>query len=137
MLSPVLDIVNHHCEQLLSGHDLFAAMFLVEPRECKLQPDILTSSRAVLHCGPVRKDDILFFNDMTCARATGFYLISEIYFVEVVELPIVADDIYKRFSNGTISIFKECRFVVDACIWHATEDEGIIKVCVPPVLLHR
>ena len=136
----VVDIVNQHCEQMLSGHDLFEATFLVEPRECKLQPNILASHRAVLPCGPVRNEDIIFFEDMVCAVVKGFFIISEIYFVEVVELPSVSGDIsLRRFTNSidNDTIFKECRFVVDSCIWHYTCEADVIKVCVPPLLLYR
>ena len=36
----LVDVVNKQCEQILSGHDLFERIFLIEPRQCKLQKDI-------------------------------------------------------------------------------------------------
>ena len=134
----IVDIVNQHCEQLLSGHDLFEAMFLVEPRECKLQPDILASKNAVLPCGPLRNEDVIFFENMACAVVKCFFIISDMYFVEVVELPCVDGDVsLRRFTTSGDTVFKECRFVVDSCIWHHTDDADLIRVCVPPVLLYR
>ena len=132
----IVDIVNAHCEQILTGRDLFLEMFLVEPREVKLQPEFLTSRKAVLHFGSARTDDVVFFTDMTCATIVAFFIISDTYFVEVAPLPKVSDDdaTLRRRTNDD-SYFKECRFLVDSCIWHSTETAGIIKVCVPPILL--
>ena len=108
-----------------------------EPRECRLQPELLTSSRAVLHCGPVQKGDIIFFTDMSCGVVQAFFYISwaEVYFVEVNLLPAVNNDASLRDARSNESCFKESRFVVDSCIWHSTENAGIVRVCVPPILL--
>ena len=72
----VVDVVNQMCEQIASGYDLFQPMLLVEPHACKLQPDVRTSTRAVVHCGALAKKDIVFLEDMTCARAIAFLLSS-------------------------------------------------------------
>jgi hypothetical protein len=133
----IVDVVNQHCEQILSGHDLFEPMFLVEPRECKLQPEVTTSLRAVLPCGSVKNDDIIFFTDMACAIVKAFFIVSDVYFVEVFELPSVDGSTSLRHWTKNDTIFKECRLVVDSCIWHSTDDAGIIKVCVPPILTFR
>ena len=131
----LLDVVNQHCEQICSGHDLFEPMFLVNPRECVLQPDYLTSKRAVLLCGEVVKDDIVFFLDCMCAQVLAFFEMSSTLFVEVRPLPAVSDDdASRRDTTQTYTCFKECRDLVDACIWHITDDPNIVRVCVPPIL---
>ena len=56
----LIEVVNQHCEQIASGHDLFMPMFLVNPRECALQNEYLTSRRAVLLCGEVSNKDVVF-----------------------------------------------------------------------------
>ena len=129
------DVVNRMGEQIVSGHDLFERMLLVEPRECALQPDFLTSTRAVLQCGRVGKGDIIFFNDMSCGEVQAFFIISDVYFVEVQLMPAINNDVSLRDRTSTVGCFRECRLVVDSCIWHMTETAGVIRVCVPPVLL--
>lgn len=137
----LVDIVNKCCDQIASGHDVFEKRFLVNPRECKLQPEYLTSTRAVLECGPVRNGDVLVFKEpnmrnCTCGMVAGFYIISEVLFVEIRLLPVVDEaDISLRSNTCEETSFKECRFVVDACMWHSTERAGIIRVCWPPILL--
>ena len=131
----LVDVVNQMCQQLLDGHDLFSKMFLVNGRPCKLQPEVLSSSSAVLECGLIAKQDILFFEDNTCGQAIAFFLISDVYFVEVRVLPAVDGDAAMRDTSSTVTMFKECRHVVDACIWHPTEIDGVVRVCVPPILL--
>ena len=131
----LVDVVNQHCQQICSGHDLFEPMILVNPRECALQPEYLTASRAVLHCGEVSKNDIVFFRDLTCAEALASYEISSALFVEVRLLPAVsAADASTRDMTKTDTVFKECRSIVDACLWQHTEVSGIVRVCVPPIL---
>jgi hypothetical protein len=131
----VVDVVNQHCEQIASGHDLFSQMFLVEPRECLLQPGLATSRRAVLECGMVAKGDVVFFTDMVCGAVLAFFDISDVLFVEVRLMPAVSDDRSLRTDVQTETSFKECRSIVDSCIWHSTEQAGIVRVCVPPILL--
>ena len=90
-------------------------MFLVETHECKHQPEFLTSSRAVLPCGGAQRGDIVFFTDMTCARVMAFFIISDVFFVEVYVLPRAADDDISLRSNAEDeTCFKECRFMVDS-----------------------
>ena len=57
----LVDVVNQMCQQLVDGHDLFSNMFLVNGRPCKLQPEVMSSPRAVLECGMVAAGDVLFF----------------------------------------------------------------------------
>lgn len=129
----LVDVVNQMCQQLQDGHDLFLKMFLINPRPCKLQPEIVSSTRAVLECGLVSKDDVLFFEDMLCGAASAFYMISGTLFVEVRVMPAVGPDISLREKSSPVLVFKECRQVVDACIWHPTETEHVVRVCVPVI----
>jgi hypothetical protein len=131
----LVDVVNQMCQQLVDGHDLFAKMFLVSGRPCKLQPEVVSSSSAVLECGLIKKGDILFFEDHICGHVLAFFVISGIYFVEIRELPALDGSAELRDATSTTTMFKECRFVVDACIWYAAETEGVVRVCVPPILL--
>ena len=133
----LVDIVNKHCEQITSGFDLFKHTFLVQPQACKMQPDIKRSSTAVLPCGRAAKNDVCFFSDMTCGRILAFFFISGQHFVEVALLGIVGNDPSLRTHESTATRFVECRFLVDTCIWHFTSRTGIIRVCVPPILLLR
>lgn len=133
----LLDVVNQMCEQMTNGHDIFQKMFLVEPRECKLQTDILTSKRAILECGAVRSNDIVMFEDCACGRVLAFFLMSEALFVEVALMQPVNNDISLRDDTRLDVRFIECRLVVDSCMWHSTEQAGIIKVCVPPILTFK
>ena len=71
------------CEQMVGGHDLFEKMILVQPRECKLQPEIMKSKKAVLECGAVSHNDVSFFEDFACGRVQAFFDINNILFVEV------------------------------------------------------
>jgi hypothetical protein len=130
----IVDVVNQRCEQILSGHDLFSQMILVEPRECALQPELLTSSRAVLECGMVAKGDVVVFADMICGVVLAFFDINDVMFVEVRLMPAVSDDGSLRDDAQTATVFKECRLIVDSCIWHNTEQAGIVRVCLPPIL---
>ena len=130
----LIEVVNQHCEQIASGHDLFMPMFLVNPRECALQNEYLTSRRAVLLCGEVSNKDVVFFQDLTCAQVLVFFEISSTLFVEVRLMPAVSDtDMSLRYMTQTKTCLKECRALVDACIWHATGSPDIVRVCVPPI----
>ena len=131
----LVDVVNQMCQQLIDGHDLFAKMFLVSGRPLKAQPEVLSSSSAVLECGLIKKGDILFFEDHTCGQVLAFFVISGIYFVEIRDLPALHGNAELRDATSTTTMFKECRHVVDACIWYAAETEGVVRVCVPPILL--
>lgn len=133
----ITDVVNHACEQIVSGHDIFESMFLVEPRACKLQPHLSTSTKAVLECGAVSKNDVVFFQDQMCAKVVAFFIISEIYFIEVIVLPMVDGRMELRRATEIDTVFKEARLIEDSCIWHSTEDETVIRVCVPPVFFYR
>ena len=64
---------------------------------------------------------------------TGYYMISGTLFVEVRVMPAVGPDISLREKSSPVLIFKECRQVVDACIWHPTETEHVVRVCVPVI----
>ena len=136
----ITDIVNQYCEQVLTGHDLFEEEFLVEPRKLAWNKAVLFSNKAVLLCGMVQKGDIVFFGSGVCTLVRRFWAISEVQFVEVVELPMVHGDISVRCFSADAekqdapSRFEENRFVIDSCIWHNTEIEGIIRVCVPILL---
>ena len=132
----LVDVVNQMCQQVVDGHDLFEKMFLVNPRPCKLQPEIVSSARAVLECGLVAKKDLLFFEDGTCGEVSAFFIISDVVFVEIRVLPSVGD-VSLRDNSSTVSVFKECRHVVDAVIWHPTETENVLRACVPPVLIFQ
>ena len=72
----LIDVVNQMCEQMVGGHDLFETMILVQPRECKLQPEIMTSKKAVLECGAVAHNDVVFFSRISLAVACKHSLIS-------------------------------------------------------------
>ena len=133
----LIDVVNQMCEQMVGGHDLFEKMFLVQPKECKLQPDILTSKKAVLECGAVSHNDVIFFEDFACGRVQAFFDINNILFVEVGLMRQVGGDPSVRDDTSHDVVFRECAHVVDACIWHSTERPGVIKVCVPPILTCR
>ena len=109
-------------------------MFLVPPRPCKLQPDVMSSHTAVLECGLVAKRDMLIFGDWVCGEVLAFFLISDIHFVEIRVFPAVDGDMSLRDTSSMECVFKECRYVVDACVWHATETEHIVRVCIPPIL---
>ena len=71
----LIDVVNQMCEQMVGGHDLFEKMFLVQPKECKLQPEVLTSKKAVLECGAVSHNDVIF-SRISLAAACKHSLIS-------------------------------------------------------------
>ena len=128
------EVVNTQCEQLLSGHDVFDKRFLVEPRACKGQPDILRSTKAVLECGGVAAKDLLYFTDNSCGFALAFFLISDIVFVEVELLASVDGDLSLRSLDSVTVVFSEARFIEESCIWHYTRRPNVIKVCVPVVL---
>lgn len=132
----LIDVVNQMCHQVTEGHDLFSKMFLVKPRACKHQPDVLSSSNAVLECGLVAKRDILIFEDWVVGQALGFFLISDVHFVEIRVFPAVNGDTSLRDTSNEECVFKECRHVVDACVWHATETDHQIRMCIPPILLY-
>ena len=131
------DVINQMCEQMVNGHDLFKKVFLVTPCECKGQSDILTSKKAILECGDVAHNDVVFFEDFSCGRVCAFYEISEIVFVEVAMMRMVDGDNSIRDDSSHDLCFKEAKLVVDACMWHSTERPGLIKVCVPPVLMFK
>ena len=133
----LVDIVNKHCEQIVNGFDLFQHTFLERPSKCKMQPDISRSSVAVLPSGRVSSKDVCFFDDMTCGRVLGFFLVNAEYFVEVELLNIVDNDPSLRTYAATTTRFIPCRNLVDSCIWHFTSRDNIIRVCVPPILLLR
>ena len=102
---------------------------------CKHQPEIITSTTAVLECGLIAKRDIIFFDDWTCGETLAFYVISEVHFVEIRVLLAVDNESTLRDNASNVCIFKECRHIVDACVWHPTETENVLRVCVPPILL--
>ena len=128
------DVVNKHCQQIISGKDLFSRIILVEPRRCKNQDQYLTARRAVLDCGTVQRGDVVFFNDKTCGLVQAFFVISEVEFVEFFPMPMVNGDPSLRDKTQTESCFKDCREVIDSCTWHHTEQPGIVAVCLPVIL---
>ena len=60
-------------------------------------------------------------------------LISETLFVEVRVMPALGPDMSLRDKSSPVLVFRECRHVVDACIWHPTETEHVVRVCVPVI----
>ena len=98
---------------------------------------ILTSKRAILECGAVREGDIVMFTDFACGRVLAFYLIGGVLFVEVAFMQAVNDDVSLRDDTSHEARFRECAHVVDSLMWHSTEQAGIIKVCVPPILTFK
>ena len=98
---------------------------------------MISSTQAVLECGSVAKRDMLIFVDWVSGEVVAFYLISDVHFVEIRVFPAIDGDMSMslRDTSSTECVFKECRHVVDACVWHATETEHIVRVCIPPILL--
>jgi hypothetical protein len=133
----LVDVVNKQCVQISNGFDLYKHTFLERPSPCAAQPDIFRSTVAILPCGRVSSKDVCVFDDMTCGRVLAFFLASEEYFVEVDVLNIVDDDVSLRHYESTGTRFIACARLVDACIWHFTSREGVIRICVPPILLLR
>ena len=128
------DVVNKHCQQIVAGHDLFEKMCLVNARP-NADGTVLCAKAAIVVCGKITKGDIIFLADKTCGRAEGFNLISGVFFVEVGFLPCIDGDISLRGAVSDRSSFVECADIVDSCIWHSTSRPGVLRVCVPPILL--
>ena len=133
----LVDVVNKHCEQITHGFDLFEHTFLERPSACKQHPNILRSSAAVLPCGRICANDLVFFDDMTCGRVVAFFLINNEHFMEVKPLGVLDNDPSLRTEMPSRSRFVACAECVDSCTWCCTRIEGVLRVCVPPILLLR
>ena len=131
----LFDVVNKQCEQLAGGSDIFAPTVLDRPSSFKNYPQLHRSTAAIFVCGRAARNDILFVDDLSCGRVLAFYKFGNEFHVEVALLEVVDNEPSLRFYESTRASFVECSKIVDSCIWHFTSRCGVIRVCVPPILL--
>ncbi len=62
-------MLHEQCEQIRDGHSLYQRSFLVHPTDCELMGCTLSrSTEAVLVCGHLHTEDVLFMVDGGVSR---------------------------------------------------------------------
>ena len=91
---------DRQCEQLLSGHDLFKREFLVSPAKIQCAIDGLLRSRAaVMPCGELRQNDIVWLEGARCGRINWFYDYRGEMYVDVNMMAHVENDPSKYIAR--------------------------------------
>jgi len=134
------DCINRMCSMFGSSQSLFREKFLVSPKVADIHGgQVLSSEKAVLHCGMLRRGDIVYakvVDQVFVGRLTRFYEHNGTIIVHV-------DTFRKTYPNDERfwnhrrpeTVFLESCSIVDAMPWRV-HDEGVYRV-VPPFVVNR
>ena len=126
------DVINKQCEQMVEGMDLFKERFLVDARE--VQSGLMRSRHAVLACGSLQRNDVVWLKDSKCGRINTFYECDSSIIVDIDLFANVDGNIRLLDENRHSQSFVDAGSIVDACIWYY-DRPGVLKVCVPVICL--
>ena len=117
---------------MVEGMDLFKERFLVDARE--VQSGLMRSRHAVLACGSLQKNDVVWLKDSKCGRINTFYECDSSIIVDIDLFADVDGNIRLLDENRHSKSFVDAGSIVDACIWYY-DRPGVLKVCVPVICL--
>ena len=95
---------------------------------------LLHSRVAVMPCGELRQNDIVWLKGARCGRINWFYDYRGEMYVDVNMRGHVENDPSKLEENIVVQTYVQATAIVDALVWFY-EAPSIIKVCVPAVVL--
>lgn len=129
----VKDLVNRMCQSFAHDECLFKPLFLLSPKTADIAgSNIFKSVQAVLHCGKLRKGDIVY-------ATTAATLVGRIdRFWELNGRFLVCIESFRRHNNDSrfwstvapVVLFIAVNSIVDAVAW-SEHDDGIIRI-IPP-----
>ena len=130
----LVDMINRQCEHIVSDANLFIKSFLVNPK--RVTTDGITlfrSLKAILHCGEIRNEDIVWLESGVVGKVVCFWQTmhaSEFSVqLETYARSDAADD--TLFSDAhAIADFADATTIIDACIW-AHKSAGVMRVLKP------
>jgi hypothetical protein len=133
----LVDLVNKSFEQVLSGHDLYKATFLIRPAAVDVGGRAFRRSRgAVLRIGRASAEDLCITDDGAVGRIIGFWQCgsSDIY-AEIDAYECIDGDARLRSLERSHRMFIDSRTIIDTLIW-VMESPAIARISLPPALLH-
>ena len=114
-------MLHEQCEQIRDGHTLFQRSFLVRPMDVQINDSkLVRSTEAVLFCGHLHADDILYTLDGAFARVVYFW--QSAASLDGGELPIIAQCTLCEKINETV--YRDSRVV--SCI----DEDSIVDAVV-------
>ena len=126
------DLINRQCQQVVEGHGLFQNKFLAHPRVLEVMGvEYLRSTEAVLACGHIHADDIVYVAGGTIARVVAFWQprgsTHDNLVAHCMGMLVVGDN---RYVDSGRPLFVDTDSIVDACVYRPFGD-GVIRVRVP------
>ncbi len=134
----LLDCLHQQCEYLATGHDLFAAEFLVHPNAVRNHAELETSTVAVCHVGTLHASDVICTKDGVVGRVESFWRHSGgPVFARVLSFACVDGDCTVRDMRQTTDVIVEVSAILGACVWCLCRPQcaHVMKVRLPPTLL--
>ena len=132
------DIVNTSFEQVAEGHDLYKAVFLVNPSPMLLRGQAFHTSRsAVLPIGLVSKGDVVITSEGIVGKVASFWQANAVgpVYASISAYKCIDGDTRLRATDNPLDIVCDAREVVDALIWF-WQSPAIMRVSIPPALLY-
>ena len=131
------DVVNQSVQQILDGHDLYAANFLINPSSVTLQATTFRRApRGVCRIGEVGRGDLVINDagDVGSIVCLWQVVATDLMFAEVDLYPCIGDDIRVRATTRSKRDYFKSDTLVDVLVWYV-DSPGIIRTFVPPKLL--
>ena len=136
----LVDVVNQAIQQIIDGHDLYSAVFLVHPRtHVQLGGfNFFRSRSGIMRIGQVSAGDLVIDDVGGVGKVISFWQRENDHrlTIEIDAYPCVNNDISIRATLRSHRDFVTSESLIDTCIW-VEDSPGIIHVTVPPALLYN
>ena len=134
----LIDVVNQSIEQVLSGHDLYDAEFLISPKAVVLSSiGFRVANRCVIRVGMVAAGDLVITNTGDVGKIVKVFqrVSDDLVLLEVDAYPSINGDTACRSTSRQYHDFFESKSIVDTLIWYF-DSPGIIRFSIPAALLY-
>ena len=132
------DLGTQQCEQILDGHSLFQREFLGHPSTVQILGQTLTRSRmAVLECGNIHGEDIIYVGGGELARVADFWQFEcGVITAQCTAREHVASVAGYTYRDTASVIFVQSQKIIDAVAYRNLAD-GEFRVVLPYLARHR
>ena len=133
------DVVNQSIEQVLAGHDVYTAEFLISPKDVTRSSITLrAANRCVTRIGLIAAGDLVINNAGDVARVVKVFqrVCDDLIFLEVDACPCIDGDISCRPASREYRDFFVSKSIIDVLIWYF-DSPGIIRFSIPAALLYQ
>ena len=126
------DMLNQQCEQILDGHNLFKRRFLAHRLDVEAMGQTFArSTEAVLECGHLHSDDVIYCVDGVVARVRCFWQLADDDDAPLVAQCTLCDKLSAILYRDSETVsFIESDSIVDA-MTYKPRDDGVIRVILP------